>query len=472
MPGITPQLLPFLEAIEFFRGKGIVLSPDSFRDVWAAEHVNAFTVAGVTSMNVLEDIRAGVQTAISDGMSLSEFKKSLIPLLERKGWFSPQGEKAWQVLPDGTLRKRLHPWRLDTIYRTNVQSAYQAGRYAQMIETARDRPYWQYSAVLDGRTRPTHSALDGKVYRFDHPFWNRWYPPNGYNCRCTVRTLSARQLQRRGLVEQIAGTDLQPDPGFDFNPGMERWKPDVNKYSPEAAALLRAQGILPPRDFKELGARLTQIRDALGETGIPAYRGKMAIYEAGFSDLAKSSLETGEIWLRTDTAATIRGVLASGAAETGAEMDALQTLIHELGHHIGYPLEDRVYAKNRSYRLFSQLVNEIWARNHTGTIARGIGIRANPAELMRLIEYRNTEYQPWIERFRELFAAADIPEAEVVQLVDRLNLSERPENYERLLKEFLAAHLDFKLEDDLYRLLTDEEALQDFLRTSPGRGKQ
>lgn len=67
---------------------------------------------------------------------------------------------------------------------------------------------------------------------------------------------------------------------------------------------------------------------------------------------------------------------------------------------------------------------------------------------------------------------ADIPEAEVVQLVDRLNLSERPENYERLLKEFLAAHLDFKLEDDLYRLLTDEEALQDFLRISPGRGRQ
>lgn len=178
MPDFNLEPLPFEEAIKYFRAKGFALSPDSFKDVWAAEHVQAFTVARVTAMDVLEDIRDEIQRALDDGIALGEFKKTLRETLTRKGWYAPRGEDA---VVDG--QKRLTPWRLDTIYTTNLQSAYQTGRYSQMIKVADTRPYWRYVAVMDDRTRPSHAAMNGRIFRFDHPFWSSWYPPNGYNCR-------------------------------------------------------------------------------------------------------------------------------------------------------------------------------------------------------------------------------------------------------------------------------------------------
>ena len=182
MADVLPFDLPFNEAIAFFRAKGVQLSPESWRDVFQAANARAFTVARVTQMDVLQDIRKGVDKAKAEGTSLSEFKKSLIPLLQQKGWFAPAGEKATIAMPDGTVRKRLTPWRLETVYRTNLQTAYSVGRYKQQMEVATARPYWQYKAVLDSRTRFTHAAQNDKVYDFRHPFWSTWYPPNGFNC--------------------------------------------------------------------------------------------------------------------------------------------------------------------------------------------------------------------------------------------------------------------------------------------------
>lgn len=37
------------------------------------------------------------------------------------------------------------------------------------------------------------------MWAADDPIWQTIYPPNGFNCRCKVRALSARDLERRGL---------------------------------------------------------------------------------------------------------------------------------------------------------------------------------------------------------------------------------------------------------------------------------
>ncbi|MDY0397140.1 MAG: phage minor head protein [Desulfuromonas thiophila] len=93
-----------------------------------------------------------------------------------------------------------------------------------------------------GSTRPSHAAQHGKVYRHDHPYWDTWYPPNGFRCRCSVRTLSDRQLQSRGLtpetddptgkliepVDPVTGGKMparlmMPDKGFGLNPG-KTWR--------------------------------------------------------------------------------------------------------------------------------------------------------------------------------------------------------------------------------------------------------
>lgn len=60
-------------------------------------------------------------------------------------------------------------------------------------------PYLMYVAVMDGRTRPSHAALNGKIWRKDDPVWSVIFPPNGFNSRCRTRALTAGQIQREGL---------------------------------------------------------------------------------------------------------------------------------------------------------------------------------------------------------------------------------------------------------------------------------
>ena len=225
--------LPFDEAIKFFQNKGYAISPESWRDVWQAAHAKAFTVARVTQMDVLMDIREEAQKALDEGISLGQFKKDLRKTLERKGWFAPTGEDAIVTLPDGTVRKRLTPWRLETIYRTNLQTAYSTGRHKQMVEVKAHRPYWQYMAIMDAATRPSHAAMHGKVFHADNPIWSRWYPPNGFSCRCYVKTLSSRQMESRKLREETHVTGIEPDEGWRHNPAKEPWEPDLSKYPQE-----------------------------------------------------------------------------------------------------------------------------------------------------------------------------------------------------------------------------------------------
>jgi hypothetical protein len=107
-----------------------------------------------------------------------------------------------------------------------------------MQAVAEKRPFWRYVAIKDRRARLTHSALNGKVYPHDHPFWDTYYPPNGFMCRCTVQTLSQDQVDARGLkvedcipglVEPIdprtgnkgPAIPLRPDPGWAGNVGKD-----------------------------------------------------------------------------------------------------------------------------------------------------------------------------------------------------------------------------------------------------------
>lgn len=57
--------------------------------------------------------------------------------------------------------RQLTPRRLRTIFDTNIQSSYNAGRYQQQMANVADRPYFERVAVMDLHTRPKHAALNG-----------------------------------------------------------------------------------------------------------------------------------------------------------------------------------------------------------------------------------------------------------------------------------------------------------------------
>src|SRR5512139_1801078 len=179
--------LPPKDAIAYLAQRGRNL-PTGLRwqDVWQQAHARAFTVAGVMKADVLGDIHASLVDARTKGLGFADWENGIVPTLEKKGWFAKTPPALIADPATGeVLGKRLTPARMRLIYDQNMQTAYMAGRYKQMKANAEFRPWWQYTAVMDGKTRPAHRALHGKTFRHDDPFWDSFYPPNGFRCRCS-----------------------------------------------------------------------------------------------------------------------------------------------------------------------------------------------------------------------------------------------------------------------------------------------
>lgn len=190
--GLEPE-----KAVAYLKSKGYAITWN-WQEMLDQAHDQAFTVAKAMRLDLLSDIRGALETALQDGQTLKQFIAALQPTLESQGWWGQQ------VIVDsqgvGELVQLGSPRRLKTIYQTNLQSAYMAGRKASMEETADTHPFWRYVAILDGKTRPSHRALSGQVYRHDDPVWSAIYPPNGFNCRCRVTALSQSAVTRKGLT--------------------------------------------------------------------------------------------------------------------------------------------------------------------------------------------------------------------------------------------------------------------------------
>lgn len=216
--------LPMAEAQQFWRDK-VKMGPKEFSRLTDEAKVKAFAVSGIAKGDELDTVFSALQRAIDEGISFDQFKKECSDIFERRGW---TGKRAWRV---------------DNIFRTNIQAAYNVGKYKRLRESSAIVPYWQYSAINDSRTRPTHLAMNGRVWPADHPTWNIWFPPNGYRCRCSVIGLTRSQVARRGIkVEEADPTNmliepidpgtgnrmparqLLPDLGFSFNPGKAYWQ--------------------------------------------------------------------------------------------------------------------------------------------------------------------------------------------------------------------------------------------------------
>lgn len=225
MPLAIPSTGPvhFAEAIDFFRGK-VRIPTRRWNDLWRDQHAVGFMVAGAMRDELLADLQGAVDAAIADGESLDQFRSRFDDIVARHGWSYNGGRN----------------WRTRVIFETNLRTAYSAGRWQQAQRMKRFRPYLRYVAVLDERTRQQHRHWHDTVLPIDHPWWNTHIPPNGWGCRCSLVSLSERDLRRFGLkvsktpeiertLRKVRGPkgeeiDLEVpkgiDPGFDYNPGL------------------------------------------------------------------------------------------------------------------------------------------------------------------------------------------------------------------------------------------------------------
>lgn len=145
-------------------------------------------MARIETQGVLDNLN----TTLANGGTFAQWQKTLSP----------------EVLALGCNR-------LDTIYRTAVQTHYNIRRYQQQEANKANRPFRMWDAMNDGRTRPAHREMDNFIAPIDDPIWKKWSAPAGFRCRCSTLTLTEEQAIARGWKGVTIPTVAEPDKGWD-----------------------------------------------------------------------------------------------------------------------------------------------------------------------------------------------------------------------------------------------------------------
>ena len=350
MPASKPVLpaLPFAEAVDFFRAKGKKLDPTfAWQDYQHEDHFTGFTVAKSTGFDILKDLHQSMADALANGTLEKDWQRQIIPILQAKGWWGRQemvdpltGETKKVQL--GSLR------RLHVIFDTNLRTANAAGRWAQIARSADLAPYLRYSAVLDSRTRPLHRAWNGTILRWDDPWWNTHFPPNGWFCRCTVTQMSDLDLTRFGLTVSAAPpADPTPprlyvnprtgevtevpagiDPGFAYNPGRPPASPAPPGPPPaDSTPVIDIPIPSPPTPASIDGILERAVRTAISKW-VDAPPSLTAAAQAGISDLLPALAQDYGSWLDT---------IASGAVQETGDRRVVGALSQEVLDFLAQP---------------------------------------------------------------------------------------------------------------------------------------
>lgn len=208
------------EAVRALRRRVPMTDPE-FRALEAEELKNAFWVAGVTEARAVQEIQDALVRAVEQGTTLDDFKADAGQRLA-EAW---GGEDA--------------P-RLETVFRTNVMGAYNAGRSEIFDDpdVQEARPYLRFDAVGDSRTSDICEAMDGKIYPADDPIWKTHTPPLHPNCRSIVTPLTAEEAGEEGVAKGRPDTEAAPADGFG-RPAEREEEPDLDQFDDDIARVVR-----------------------------------------------------------------------------------------------------------------------------------------------------------------------------------------------------------------------------------------
>ena len=241
---VTP--LPPADAVRAFLARGNRLDPSfSWLDVWQEEHASMFTVAKSAGFDVLGDIYQAVQKSLAEGKTFRDFAGELTPTLQAKGWWGKQPVRDPQT-GETVMGQLGSTRRLQTIFDANMRVSYAAGHWANFERNKKARPFLRYVHVEEQpHPRWQHHLWHNTVLPVDDPWWETHACPNGWGCKCTLQSLSQRdidRLQRQGeklkfeapettftdwtnkRTGEVTRVPTGIDPGWAYNPGKAGYR--------------------------------------------------------------------------------------------------------------------------------------------------------------------------------------------------------------------------------------------------------
>jgi SPP1 gp7 family putative phage head morphogenesis protein len=197
-----------------------LLTRDVFDGLLPELKAHAFTVSGITAMDTLVRVRDEIAAVPQGGATWAEAKKRIAADLEDR-----LGPKEADV-------------RAELLLRTHTFRSYAVSRYRSLMAQRDAFPYWMYQTHGDERVRPSHKALDGKIFSAGHPIWQRIFPPWDWGCRCLIVPMTGPGTQR--LKDKEQGASVAPEDLRVYDGGLADAIHKAERL-PNGIALQRAQ---------------------------------------------------------------------------------------------------------------------------------------------------------------------------------------------------------------------------------------
>lgn len=157
---------------------------------------NCFAFSGAKSFSQIQELQDLIINKKGEYKSFDEFKQAALKI-------NQEYNKNW----------------LKTEYNNAVNSSLSASQYQRYVKDKADYPYLIYQTAGDSNVRPEHQRLDGTKLPIDDTFWDTYYPPNDWGCRCDVIQDSSKRdiTERDDALER--GSGAVKNKLFKNNPG-------------------------------------------------------------------------------------------------------------------------------------------------------------------------------------------------------------------------------------------------------------
>lgn len=129
------------------------------------------------------------------------------------------------------LKSNYNKAYLNAEYQFAVSSAQQASNWTD-FEADGDRYNLQYRTAGDASVRESHESLRDITLPLNDPFWEKYFPPNGWRCRCTAVQVRKSKVEvsdsKRAITAGNRATTQLGKNGknkleiFRFNPGQSK----------------------------------------------------------------------------------------------------------------------------------------------------------------------------------------------------------------------------------------------------------
>lgn len=439
---------------------------------------NAFIFSGLKSYHTLTEV----------GLSITDDKGQIKP-------FQTFLENVRQI------HEKYNVAYLNAEYKHAVASSQMAAKWHE-IETEKERYDLQYRTAGDNLVREEHAALNGVTLPADDPFWDKYYPPNGWGCRCTaIQVRKGKYQTTLDSAQAIEAGDMataRPKEAiFRTNAGKTlKIYPDKHPYykAPKAVKAeieKQAEEIVKPQQAVDF-VNTSEERRKWFEREFKSLKLETNPRNNGSTDM------TGTIWMSKPR---MNGIL-SGLTKlrrnqeiTVEEADALATFWHEITHNRNKP--GNMYLTSAQTR-YMELANEFVARKTLPEFYKAFGSNIQHPDFMN--NRSSTGYNTMVNNYDYVINRLGLNKDEVLKTVKNNLFDEKyteqqtglaqglidgglqkkeiaKNGSEKIKQPTISAvkklvgickdtHSDYKLKDGEYKRVTAFEQIEEYIEES------